>query len=74
VDALRAIDSTAGPRSWRPCGPRRLRWQVQPALVATQSDMALHRSIGVEDSGYPEGEMAAGRDAMARPPDECSLG
>jgi hypothetical protein len=34
--------------------------------------MTLHRSIGVEDSGQPEGEMAAGRDAKAPPPGECS--
>jgi hypothetical protein len=33
--ALRAIDSTARPRSWRTCGPRRLRRQSQPALAAT---------------------------------------
>jgi hypothetical protein len=35
--ALRAIDSSAWPRSWRTCGPRRLRRQSQPALVATYS-------------------------------------
>jgi hypothetical protein len=35
VDALRAIDSSARPRSWRTVGPRRLRRQSQPALVAT---------------------------------------
>jgi hypothetical protein len=33
--ALRAIDSSACPRSWRTCGPRRLRRQSEPALVAT---------------------------------------
>jgi len=33
--ALRAIDSSARPRSWRTYGPRRLRRQSQPALVAT---------------------------------------
>jgi transposase len=33
--ALRAIDSTARPRSWRTCGPRRLRRQSQPVVVAT---------------------------------------
>ena len=38
--ALRAIDSSARPRSWRTCGPRRLRRQSQPALVATQGDTA----------------------------------
>ena len=36
--ALRAIDSTACPRSWRTCGPRRLRRQSEPALVTTQGD------------------------------------
>jgi hypothetical protein len=35
ADALRAIDSSACPRSWRTCGPRRLRRQSQPDLVAT---------------------------------------
>jgi hypothetical protein len=30
VDALRAIDSSGRPRSWRTCGPRRLRRQSQP--------------------------------------------
>ena len=34
--ALRAIDSSACPRSWRTCGPRRLRRQSEPDLVATQ--------------------------------------
>ena len=33
--ALRAIDSSARPRSWRTCGPRRLRRQFQSAAVAT---------------------------------------
>ena len=33
--ALRAIDSSACPRSWRTCGPRRLRRQSQPGLFAT---------------------------------------
>jgi hypothetical protein len=36
--ALRAIDSTACPRSWQAFGLRRLRRQSQPALVATQCD------------------------------------
>lgn len=47
---------------------------LKPALVATQRDMALHRSVGAEDSGQPEGEMAAGRDATTGPPGECLLG
>jgi hypothetical protein len=34
--ALRAIDPSAWPRSWRTFGPRRLRRQSRPALVATQ--------------------------------------
>jgi hypothetical protein len=34
--ALRAIDSTAWPRSRRTCGPRRLRRRSPPDLVATQ--------------------------------------
>jgi hypothetical protein len=33
--ALRAIDSTAHPRSWRTCGPRRLRRQSRLALLTT---------------------------------------
>jgi hypothetical protein len=33
--ALRAIDPSARPRSWRTFGPRRLRRQSMPALVAT---------------------------------------
>jgi hypothetical protein len=36
--ALRAIDSSARPRSWRTFGPRRLRRQSEPALVTTFSD------------------------------------
>ena len=39
-DALGAIDASACPRSWRTCGPRRLRRQSQPALIATQGDAA----------------------------------
>ena len=38
--ALRAIHSSACPRSWRTCGPRRLRRQSQACLVAAQSAMA----------------------------------
>jgi hypothetical protein len=38
--ALRAIDSPARPRSWRTCGPRRLRRQSQPGLLATQGGIA----------------------------------
>jgi hypothetical protein len=38
--ALRAIDSFRRSRSWRTFGPRRLRRQSQPALVATQGDTA----------------------------------
>jgi hypothetical protein len=37
--------------------------QSDPAPAATQGDMALHRSIDGEDSGQPEAEMAAGRNA-----------
>jgi hypothetical protein len=59
----RAIDSTARPRLL--AGLRR---QSDPALAATQGDMALHRSIDGEDSGQPEAEMAAGRNATGRRP------
>jgi hypothetical protein len=38
VDALRAIDASACPRSWRTFGPRRLRRQSEPALVTTRGD------------------------------------
>jgi hypothetical protein len=38
--ALRAIDSSACPRSWRTCGPRRLRRQSQAGVVATQGGAA----------------------------------
>jgi hypothetical protein len=41
--ALRAIDASARPRSWRTCGPSRLRRQSQPALVATQGGTGEHR-------------------------------
>jgi hypothetical protein len=34
--ALRAVDSFRRSRSWRTCGPRRLRRQSKPALAATQ--------------------------------------
>jgi hypothetical protein len=44
--ALRAIDSTARPRSWRPCGPRRLRRQSKLDLVATQGAPNTHRVLG----------------------------
>jgi hypothetical protein len=50
----------------RPFGWRR-RWrQSHAALAATQGDLALHRSIDVEDSGQPEAEMVAGRNATPR--------
>jgi hypothetical protein len=42
--------------------------QSDPFLAATQGDMALHRSIDGEDSGQPEAEMAAGRNATGRRP------
>jgi hypothetical protein len=38
--ALRAIDPSARPRLWRTFGPRRLRRQSEPALVATQDGAA----------------------------------
>jgi hypothetical protein len=44
--ALRAIDSSACPRSWRTCGPRRLQRQSQPTLVATQSGRSAPPSAG----------------------------
>jgi hypothetical protein len=34
--------------------------------MATQGDQALNRSIDGEDSGQPEAEMAAGRNATPR--------
>jgi hypothetical protein len=44
--ALGAIDASARPRSWRTCGPRRLRGQSMPALLATQSENAdVERSV-----------------------------
>jgi hypothetical protein len=49
VDALRAIDSTACPRSWRTCGPRRLRRQSQPLWlllsVIRHERVACHRQL-----------------------------
>ena len=41
--ALRAIDASAQPQSWRTCGPRRLQRQSQPALIAAQGDAAANR-------------------------------
>ena len=40
--ALRAIDASAQPQSWRTCGPRRLQRQSQPALIAAQGDAAAN--------------------------------
>jgi hypothetical protein len=40
VEALRAIDPSACPRSWRTFGPRRLRRQSQPELASTRRGMA----------------------------------
>jgi hypothetical protein len=45
--ALRAIDPSARPRSWRTCGPRRLRRQSQRAVVATQSDR-YEQAVGAD--------------------------
>ena len=53
---------------WPAFGRRRLLRQSDPALAATQGDMVLHRSIDGEDSGQPEAEMAAGRNATGRRP------
>jgi hypothetical protein len=39
---------------------------ISSCLAATQGDLALHRSIDVEDSGQPEAEIAAGRNATRR--------
>jgi hypothetical protein len=39
--ALRAIDSFRPSRSWRTCGPRRLRRQSAPSLVATHGERCL---------------------------------
>ena len=44
-DALRAIDPSACPRSWRTCGPRRLRRQSEPDLVATQGGATAGTAI-----------------------------
>ena len=41
--ALRAIDPSARPRSWRTCGPRHLRRRSAPDLVATQCGAASCR-------------------------------
>jgi hypothetical protein len=41
--ALRAIDPSARPRSWRTFGPRHLRRQSEPDLVATQCGAASCR-------------------------------
>jgi hypothetical protein len=38
---LRAIDSSARPRSWPAFGLRRLRRRWKPALIATQGDLAV---------------------------------
>jgi hypothetical protein len=61
--ALRAIDPSACPRSWRTYGPRRLRRQSQPDLAATQggrwdagpANLALDRR-GQGCCGDPDGE------------------
>ena len=42
--ALRAIDPSARPRSWRTCGPRRLRRQSEPDLVATHRGTHARRA------------------------------
>ena len=43
--ALRAIDSFRRSRSWRTCGPRRLRRQSQPPLTITQGGAARWRPL-----------------------------
>jgi hypothetical protein len=50
--ALRAIDPFRRSRSWRTCGPHRLRRQSQPRLVATQGDAvgARSRSVAIRRS------------------------
>jgi hypothetical protein len=39
--------SSVRPRSWRTCGPRRLRRQFQPALVASWDDSVDHFPFGL---------------------------
>jgi hypothetical protein len=59
--ALRAIDASARPRSWRTCGPRRLRRQSQPGLVATQGARAGPGRASVPGAlGCTAGVRAAG--------------
>jgi len=43
--ALRAADPSARPRSWRTCGPRRLRRHSQTGLITTLSDTGEHRLV-----------------------------
>jgi hypothetical protein len=46
ADPLRLIDPAARPRSWRTFGPRRLRRQSEPGLVATQGGTAGTEAAG----------------------------
>jgi hypothetical protein len=41
----------ARPRSWRTCGPRRLRRQSQPELAATHGDMVSTSLVSIEVQG-----------------------
>jgi hypothetical protein len=66
--ALRAIDSSACPRSWRTCGPRRLRRQSKPALVATEGGRggaAVLSRDWVGSSGEPVDVVRSGDAAVA---------
>jgi hypothetical protein len=86
VDALRAIDSSACPRSWRTGGPRRLRRQTQacPSRYAGWSGMTegVHlshcRSIDWRSEEGPTrwsaGANAEHRVSCGRPPLPCSAG
>src|SRR5919108_2649722 len=47
-DALRAIDPSAHPRSWRTCGPCRLRRQSQPDLLPASEARHDGPAVGPE--------------------------
>jgi hypothetical protein len=60
ADALRAIDSTAWPRSWRTYGPRRLRrqsqalsWSPQVTRLLTSRLRGVRLSAGPSHAGMP---------------------
>jgi hypothetical protein len=60
--ALRAIDSTAWPRSWRTCGPRRLRRQSQACPHCHAAWYGATKAMGSSQSepGEPAGNRSHG--------------